>query len=193
MTTYVLELPQLNSKRKELILLYDNLKSLTVKSKYKPSVWIPSGYSPPPGSTRITSLPRAPWCRLPWMLQASPTVPPLVIHVPTFLIWFYKVINIWAPKVREAHWEGCGWIGTGLHTTAACRVRYGSFLMLAQIYWWHGGEGKSSAGISLDPGNPSLMCLFNQESRLQSQSPEQARISYPCFVIKVLMFWILFY
>jgi hypothetical protein len=38
MTTYVLELPQLNAKRKELILLYDNLKSLTVESKYKPSV-----------------------------------------------------------------------------------------------------------------------------------------------------------
>ena len=185
MTTYVLELPQLNSKRKELILLYDNLNTNPQCESHQ--------VTHPPGSTRITSLPRAPWCRLPWMLQASPTVPPLVIHVPTFLIWFYKVINIWAPKVREAHWEDCGWIGTGLHTTAACRVRYGSFLMLAQIYWWHGGEGKSSAGISLDPGNPSLMCLFNQESRLQSQSPEQARISYPCFVIKVLMFWILFY
>lgn len=142
----------------------------------------------PPGSTRITSLPRAPWCRLFWMPQDSTTVPPLVNHVPTCLIWFYKVINIWAPKVGEAHWEECGWIGTGLHTTSACRVRNASLLMLTQIYWWYGGEGKSSGGISLDPGNPSLMCLFNQGSRRQSQSPEQARISYPYFVI-----WIPYY
>ena len=38
MTLYVLDLPQLNTQRKELILLYDNLKSHTVKSKNKHSV-----------------------------------------------------------------------------------------------------------------------------------------------------------
>lgn len=140
-------------------------------------MWTPSGYSPP-GSTRITSLPRAPWCRS--FLNAprqhhSATF--LLIMSPTCLIWFYKVINIWAPQSWGGPLRGVrlDWDRTPHNFSLQGEKCFVADAHSDLLMIWRGGE--ELRGIRSGSWNPSLMCLFNQGSRIQSQSPEQAVIS----------------